>query len=84
MTGGRKPYQTIDEVAAKEIHLLHKRHPALGRNGLLGALRQAGFDIDPLELKRFMKDQRIRPERPWHPLRLRGLPAWLAGLWESR
>lgn len=80
MIGRRKPYQTIDEIAAKEIHRLHKRHPALGHNGLLAALRQAGFDIDPTELRRFMKEQRIRPERPWRPLRLRGLPAWLVGL----
>jgi hypothetical protein len=75
-----RQYQAIDERAAAEIQRLHKRHPRLGHHGLLEALRQADFDIDPNELKLFMKEHHIKPERPWRPFRLRGLPAWLGGL----
>ena len=46
---------------------------------MLEALRQADFDIDTRELERFMKKHHMKPERPWRPLPLRGLPAWLGG-----
>jgi len=47
---------------------------------MLEALRQADFDIDTRELERFMKKHHMKPERPWRPLPLRGLPTWLGGL----
>lgn len=75
-----RQYQAIDESVAGEIRRLHKRHPKLGRNGLLEALQQQGAHIDPEELERFMKEHHIKPEQPWRPFRWRGLPAWLAGL----
>jgi hypothetical protein len=74
-----RQYQAIDGRAAAEIRRLHKRHPKLGRHGLPDALRQAELDIDPDELERSVKEQQIEPERPWRPLRFRGLPAWLFG-----
>ena len=73
-------YQVIDERVATEIERLHKQHPKLGHHGMLDALRQADLHIDPRELERFMKEHRMKPERPWRPLPLRGLPAWLGGL----
>ncbi len=72
-------YQVIDEHVAAEIERLHNQHPKLGHHGMLEALRQADFDIDPRELERFMKKHDMKPERPWRPLPLRGLPAWLGG-----
>jgi hypothetical protein len=74
------PYQVIDEQVAAEIRRLHKRHPKLGHHGLLEALRQADYHIDPREIERFMKEHHIKPERPWRPFTWRGLPAWMAGL----
>ena len=73
-------YEVIDERVAAEIQRLHKRHPKLGHHGLLEALRQSDIHIDPHELERFMKEHHIKAERPWRPLRLRGLPTWLGGL----
>jgi hypothetical protein len=73
-------YQAIDEHVAVEIRRLHDQYPKLGHHGMLEALRQANFQIDPSELERFMKEHRMKPERPWRPLPLRGLPAWLGGL----
>jgi hypothetical protein len=75
-----RQYQLIDERVAGEIRRLHKRYPRLGHHGLLEALQQADIDVDPDDLKRFMKEHRIKAERPWRPFRWRGLPAWLAGL----
>ena len=72
-------YQVIDEHVAAEIERLHNQHPKLGHHGMLEALRQADFDIDPRELERFMKKHHMKPERPWRPLPLHGLPAWLGG-----
>ena len=73
-------YQVIDERVATEIERLHKQHPKLGHHGMLEALRQADFHINPRELEHFMKKHRMKPEPPWRPSPLRGLPTWLGGL----
>jgi hypothetical protein len=75
-----RQYQVIDEQVAGEIRRLHRRHPKLGHHGLLEALRQEDVHVDSRDLERFMKEQGIKPERPWRPFRWRGLPGWLAGL----
>ena len=73
-------YQAIDERVAAEIRRLHDHYPKLGHHGILEALRQAEFHVDPRELERFMKKHHMKPERAWRPLPLRGLPTWLGGL----
>ena len=75
----RHEYDSIDERVAEEIRRLHKRHPRLGHHGLLEALKQADLHVDPEELKRFMKEHRIKADKPWRPWRWRGLPGWLGG-----
>ena len=77
-------YHPIDERVAEEIRRLHKRHPKLGHHGLLEALEQAEVHVDPEELERFMKEHRMKAEKPWRPSRWRGLPSWLGGPPEAR
>jgi hypothetical protein len=79
MAHPKPDYQTIDERVAKEIRRLHESYPKLGHRGLAEALREAGFDVEPAELKRFLKEEGLRPERDWRPWRWRGLPSWMGG-----
>jgi len=72
-------YRTIDERVAKEIRRLHQSYPKLGHHGLAEALREASLHIEPEELKRFMKEEGLRPARDWRPWRWRGLPSWMIG-----
>jgi hypothetical protein len=72
-------YRTIDEHVAKEIKRLHESYPKLGHHGLAAALREAGLDVEPAELKLFLKEEGLRPARDWRPWRWRGLPSWLIG-----
>jgi hypothetical protein len=72
-------YQTIDEHVAKEIKRLHESYPKLGHHGLAEALRGDGFDVEPAELKRFIREEGLRPARDWRPWRWRGLPSWMIG-----
>lgn len=72
-------YDAIDARVAEEIRRLHKQHPRLGHHGLLEALNQADHHVDPEELERFMKEHRIKAEKPWRPWRWQGLPSWLGG-----
>ncbi len=74
-----RQYQRIDERIAEQIKRLHKRHPRLGHDGLLDALRQAHIHIDPEELASFMNEHHIRAERPWQPWKWVGLPNWFFG-----
>jgi hypothetical protein len=75
-----RQYDAIDERIAAEIKRLHERHPKLGHNGLLQARRQAQIHVDPDDLARFMKTNRIKPERECRPWRCRGLPrSWISG-----
>jgi hypothetical protein len=48
-------YDALDERVAKLILHLHKRHPNLGHNGLLHALKGEGVTVDPQDLERFME-----------------------------
>ena len=73
------PSRPIDEEVAAEIKRLHKRHPKLGRHGLLEALKQSGIYVDPDELERFMRANQIKAKRGWRPLRWLGAPSWLGG-----
>jgi hypothetical protein len=79
MTHPEGSYRTIDERAAREIRLLHHSYPKLGHRGLAEALREAGLHVEPEELKRFMKEEGLRPARDWRPWRWRGLPSWMGG-----
>ncbi len=80
----QKPaYSTIDERVAKEIARLHKRYPKLGHHGLLQALHECDIQVEPPELKQFLKEHGFRAERSWRPWRWRGLPSWLGGPPES-
>ena len=72
-------YRTIDERVAKEIKRLHESFPKLGHHGLAEALRETSFDVEPAELKRFMKEEGLKPEREWRPWRWHGLPWWMGG-----
>jgi hypothetical protein len=79
MGGTKAAYRTIDDQAAKEIRRLHESYPKLGHHGLAQALRETGSDVEPAELKRFMKEEGLRPERDWRPWRWHGLPWWMGG-----
>lgn len=72
-----RQYDAIDEKAAAEIKRLHKEHPKLGHGGLIKALRQANIEVDPNELKLFMRLNNIKPVHEWRPWRWHGAPAWL-------
>jgi hypothetical protein len=72
-----RQYHAIDEKVAAEIKRLHKRHPKLGHEGLLDALRQQDIHVDPQELEVYMKRNRIKAERFWRGLSWRGAPSWL-------
>jgi hypothetical protein len=74
MTHPKGSYRTIDERVAKEIRRLHHSYPKLGHHGL-----EAGLQVEPEELKRFMKEEGLRPARDWRPWRWRGLPWWMGG-----
>ena len=75
----KRSYRTIDEPTAKEIRRLHHSYPKLGHRGLAEVLREAGLHVEPEELKRFMKEEGLRPARDWRPWRWRGLPSWMGG-----
>lgn len=55
-------YDTLDERVALLIVNLHRRHPNLGRKGLLHALKDEGVTIDPQDLERFMEHADIEGE----------------------
>jgi transposase len=79
MTGHKHTYRTIDERVAEEIKRLHRRYPKLGHHALAEGLREAGVRVDPRELKRFLKEGGLQPERSQQRQRSRGLPSWLGG-----
>jgi hypothetical protein len=80
-----RQYDAIDESVGTEIKRLHKDHPKLGHDGLLDALRQQDIHVDPQELGRFMKRNRIKAERYWRPWKWVGLRgSWMAGIVHHR
>jgi hypothetical protein len=58
-------YDNFDEKVAAFVVELHERHPNLGHNGLLNALEDEGYVVDPQQLERFMEDADIKAES-WH------------------
>jgi hypothetical protein len=79
MTRHKHSYRTIDERVAKEIKRLHKRYPKLGHRALAEALREADIRVEQAELKRFLKDESLKPERSSRPSRWGGPPSWMGG-----
>jgi transposase len=79
MTGHKRTYRTIDERMAKEIRRLHERYPKLGHHALAEALREADIHVEPTELKRFLKQEGLEPQRSSRPWRWRGSPSWMGG-----
>jgi hypothetical protein len=61
-----RKYDRLDAKVAALIVKLHKRHPNLGHNGLLKALKDDGFEVDPKELEDLMKARGIEGERWRH------------------
>ncbi len=74
-----RKYDPIDKGVAAEIKRLHRRHRKLGHHGLLEALMQADIHVDPKELERFMRQNRITAEHSWRLLRFVSLPKWWIG-----
>jgi hypothetical protein len=62
-----RQYDVIDESVGAEIKRLHNRHPKLGHDGLLDALRHQEIHVDPEKLDSYMKEHRIRADRSWRP-----------------
>ena len=79
MTRHKRTYRTIDERVAKEIRRLHERYPKLGHHALAEALREAGVHVEPADLKRFLKEEGLEPERSGRSWRWRGPPSWMGG-----
>jgi len=79
MTSHKHTYRTIDEQVAEEIKRLHKRYPKLGHHALAEALHEAGIHVEPRDLKRFLKEEGLEPERSSRPWRWGGPPSWMGG-----
>lgn len=62
MSPSRK-YEDFDEEVAILVMDLHKKHPNLGHHGLMKALKDEGYEVDPQHLELFMKDAHIEGER---------------------
>jgi hypothetical protein len=61
MSPSRK-YDDFDEAVAALVMDLHERHPNLGHHGLVKALKDEGYEVDPQQLELFMKDAHIEGE----------------------
>jgi transposase len=79
MTRHKHTYRTIDERVAKEIRRLHERYPKLGHHALAEALREAGVHVEPADLKRFLREEGLEPERSGRSSRWGGPPSWMGG-----
>ena len=74
----KERYKTIDERAGRLILEAARRYPTLGRKRLWALLLEDGVDVDPLELKRFLRERGIGGAQPAPPDRAGGSP--LGGL----
>jgi hypothetical protein len=63
-------YKTIDASVASAIVKAHKANPALGRQRLQSLLSSEGLKINGVELKRFLRDNKIDVEPPAKPARV--------------
>lgn len=75
----KERYKTIDEEAGRLILEAARRYPTLGRKRLWALLLEDGVDVDPLELKRFLRERGIGRAQPAPPRRRPGQSA-LGGL----
>ena len=60
----KERYKTIDERAGRLILEAAHRYPTLGRKRLWALLLDDGVDIDPLELKHFLREHGIGRAQP--------------------
>lgn len=60
----KQRYKTIDEQAARLILEAARRYPTLGRKRLWAVLLEDGVEVDPTELKRFLREQGIGGAKP--------------------
>jgi hypothetical protein len=75
----KERYKTIDEQAARLIMEAAHRYPTLGRKRLWALLLEDGVDVDPLELKHFLREHGIGRAQPG-PAPRRGAANPLTGL----
>ena len=57
-----RSYDALDEKVGKLLLALHKSHPNLGHNGLIHALKDESFEVDPQVLEQFMDENNIEGE----------------------
>jgi hypothetical protein len=60
----KERYKTIDEEAGRLILEAARRYPTLGRKRLWALLLEDGVEVDPLELKRFLRERGIGRAQP--------------------
>jgi hypothetical protein len=60
----KERYKTIDERVGRLILEAAHRYPTLGRKRLWALLLEDGVDVDPLELKRFLREKGISRAQP--------------------
>jgi hypothetical protein len=60
----KEQYKTIDERVGRLILAASKQYPTLGRKRLWALLLEDGVDVDPVELKRFLRERGIGRAQP--------------------
>jgi len=60
----KEQYKTIDERVGRLILEASKQYPTLGRKRLWALLLEDGVDVDPQELKRFLRERGIVRAQP--------------------
>lgn len=60
----KERYKTIDDRVGRLILAAARRYPTLGRKRLWALLLEDGVDVDPLELKRFLRERGITRAQP--------------------
>ena len=60
----KENHKTIDDRVGRLILEAAHRYPTLGRKRLWALLLEDGVDVDPLELKRFLRERGISRAQP--------------------
>ena len=60
----KERYKTIDDRVGRLILAAAHRYPTLGRKRLWALLLEDGVDVDPLELKHFLRERGISRAQP--------------------
>ena len=60
----KENYKTIDDRVGRLILEAAHRYPTLGRKRLWALLLEDGVDVDPLELKHFLRERGISRAQP--------------------